>query len=390
MSTGRDLQGPDLARRDPEENIVLGIETSCDETSVALVAAGRGVLCNIVSSQVELHRQYGGVVPEIAARQHLANILPVLDEVFTRVPDAWSRVRAVAVTHGPGLAGALLIGVNAAKALAFSRNLPLVGVNHLEAHIYSNWLYEAGEEAGSEPELPAVALIVSGGHTELILMRDHGRFERLGSTRDDAAGEAFDKVARIVGLSYPGGPAIQRAAEGQLGSSRPGNPQAFLLPRAQLGETLDFSFSGLKTAAQRLIQKQREALASPTIPADLLADLAASFQEAVVAALISQTLTALRLYQPRSLLLAGGVAANARLRTLIRERSTVPVWVPPLRYCTDNAAMVAGAAHFRIQRGCQHGLDLDIDPNLPLVLSSSEAVSMHVTPVRPGATDASG
>ncbi|MCL4541725.1 MAG: tRNA (adenosine(37)-N6)-threonylcarbamoyltransferase complex transferase subunit TsaD [Chloroflexi bacterium] len=348
-----------------ERSLVLGIETSCDETAAALVREGREVVSNVVSSQITIHQQYGGVVPEIAARHHLANLLPVLDEACAVLDDPWKQIGAIAVTSGPGLAGALLVGVNGAKAIAFARKLPLIGVNHLEAHIYGNWLYDSGTQPGPLPEFPALSLLVSGGHSELILMHRHGHFELLGRTRDDAAGEAFDKVARILGLPYPGGPSLQRAAEGKLGASRPGDPNAFPLPRAQLGESYDFSFSGLKTAAQRLIGSLRASPEEPILP-DTLADVAASFQEAVVDALIRQTVRALERFHVRSLLVAGGVAANGRLRELIAYRAHVPVFIPPLHYCTDNGAIIAGTAYFQLSRGVSTGLDLDVSPNLRL------------------------
>jgi N6-L-threonylcarbamoyladenine synthase len=257
----------------------------------------------------------------------------------------------VAVTQGPGLAGSLLVGVNAAKAIAFARDLPLVGVNHLEGHIYANWL------TGAEITFPVVCLIVSGGHTDLILMRDHGQYERLGRTRDDAAGEAFDKVARILGLGYPGGPAIQQAAEN-------GDPSRYPLPRAWLGETYDFSFSGLKTAVLRAVETLRPHEPGATVT---VADLAASFQEAVGEVLVEKTRRATLAYGARQVLLAGGVAANRLLRRWMAERVPVPVVVPPLSLCTDNAAMIAAAGYFRLQRGERAGLELDVDPNLPLV-----------------------
>ena len=332
---------------------------------------GRRVLANVVSSQVELHRQYGGVVPEIAARQHMAAILPVLDEGLAAAGVALDEVDACAVTAGPGLAGALLVGVNAAKALAFARDLPLLGINHLEAHIYANWLPEAIGPAARpprEPALPALCLIVSGGHSELILMRGYGDYELVGQTRDDAAGEAFDKVARILGLPYPGGPAIQRAAQGALGASRPGNPAAFALPRAHLRGSFDLSFRGLQTAAQRLVEEQTggEGAARLAGEPDLLADLAASFQEAVVDALVARTLAAAERHAVASILLAGGVAANARLREVLAARSPLPVRIPPLAYCTDNAAIVAAAGSFALRAGRTVDLALDVDPNLRL------------------------
>src|SRR5438105_3668155 len=222
-------------------SLILGIETSCDETAVAVIADGRRIVSNVVASQIDIHARYGGIVPEVASREHVMTILPVVDRALADAGCAPGDLTAVAVTHGPGLAGSLLVGVSAAKALAFAHDLPLVGVNHLEAHIYANWLHAADETPLPPPEFPLLCLIVSGGHTDLVRMTDHGVYERLGRTRDDAAGEAFDKVARILGLGFPGGPAIQKAAA-------EGDPAAFDLPRAWLGDSLDFSFSGLKTA----------------------------------------------------------------------------------------------------------------------------------------------
>jgi len=350
------------------DTLVLGIETSCDETAAALVGAGRHVLANIVSSQIDLHQQYGGVVPEIAARQHMIAILPVLDETLATAGVGWDRIQACAVTAGPGLAGALLVGVNVAKAVSFARDLPLLGVNHMEAHIYANWLDGASPPVGRafrDPALPALCLIVSGGHTELVLMGAHGVYDLIGQTRDDAAGEAFDKVARILGLPYPGGPSIQRAAQGLLGATRPGNPAAFALPRALLRGSHDFSFSGLKTAAHRLIDEQAgsDGAAALLATPDLLADLAASFQEAVVDALVTRTLAAAQQYPVKGILLAGGVAANARLRERMQERSPLPVRIPPLTFCTDNAAIVAGAGYYMLRAGHTADFSLDIDPS---------------------------
>jgi len=342
--------------------LILGIETSCDETAAAVVADGRVVHSNVVASQVEIHRRYGGVFPEVASRQHVLSILPVIDEALSGANVGWDDLAAVAVTYGPGLAGSLLVGVNAAKGLAWARGLPLVGVNHIEAHIYGNWLLEE-----APPEFPLVCLVVSGGHTELILMRNHGQYQRLGGTLDDAAGEAFDKVGRMLGLSYPGGPAIQEAA-------RAGMPASFQLPRAWLPGTHDFSFSGLKTAVLRIVQKYQpktddrpatkpRVISSQTPPLMRVlpvANLAASFQMAVVEVLVEKTCRAAEECDARAVLLAGGVAANELLRTQISERSTVPVRYPPLKLCTDNAAIVASNAFFRFTRGDRAGWDLDV------------------------------
>jgi N6-L-threonylcarbamoyladenine synthase len=348
--------------------LILGIETSCDETAAAVVADGRVVHSNVVASQVDIHRRYGGVFPEVASRQHVLSIVPVINEAMAGADIGWDDLESIAVTHGPGLAGSLLVGVNMAKGLAWGRSLPLAGINHIEAHIYANWLAEA-----PPPEFPIVCLIVSGGHTELILMTGHGQYRRLGGTLDDAAGEAFDKVGRLLGLPYPGGPAIEEAAKA-------GAPAAFKLPRAWLPGTFDFSFSGLKTAVLRIVQKYQPHASgkpstkpravnsqSPSVMRVLpVANLAASFQAAVVDVLVEKTRRAAEDFEARTTLLAGGVAANEMLRARMVERSQVPVRLPPLEFCTDNAAMVASAAFFRLQSGEQTGWDLDVIPNLRL------------------------
>jgi N6-L-threonylcarbamoyladenine synthase len=348
---------------------ILGIETSCDETAAAVVADGRHMQSHIVASQVEIHSRYGGVFPEVASRQHVLSILPVIQEAMEEADVAWSDLSALAVTYGPGLAGSLLVGVNTAKGLAWSRGLPLIGVNHIEAHIYANWL-------GKDPpgEFPLVCLVVSGGHTELILMTGHRRYRRLGGTLDDAAGEAFDKVGRLLGLPYPGGPSIQEAA-------RAGSPGSFSLPRAWLPGTYDFSFSGLKTAVLRMTQKyqirpeaSRSSPAGPVEPQTPLAvrllpvaNLAASFQEAVVEVLVEKACRAAEEFEARGILLAGGVAANQLLRSEMRRRSPVAVRVPPLELCTDNAAMIASAGFYHLQDGDVAAWDLDVQPSVRLV-----------------------
>ncbi len=353
--------------------LILGIETSCDETAAAVVAEGRVIRSNVVASQVDIHARYGGVFPEVASRQHILAVLPVIEEAMAKAGASWDDLSAVAVTYGPGLAGSLLVGVNTAKGLAWGRGLPLVGINHIEAHIYGNWLVE-----GPSPKFPSVCLIVSGGHTELILMRGHGQYSRLGGTLDDAAGEAFDKVGRMMGLSYPGGPAIQQAAS-------VGSPAAFKLPRAWLPGTHDFSFSGLKTAVLRIVQKyQVKTDTRPTTKPRLIssqtppvmrvlptANLAASFQHAVVEVLVEKTCRAAEELEAKSVSLAGGVAANELLRAQMSERSPVPVHCPPLELCTDNAAMVASTGFFRFSQGERAGWDLDVVPGLRLVEASS-------------------
>jgi N6-L-threonylcarbamoyladenine synthase len=324
---------------------VLGIETSCDETALAVVADGKRILSNVVSSQVELHARYGGVVPELASREHVQAMVPVLDEALREASVGLDRIDAIAVTHGPGLAGALLVGLNFAKALALALSRPLIAVNHLEGHIYAAWL-----ERAREPEFPALALIVSGGHSDVVLMEGHGKYRRLGETVDDAAGEAFDKVARLLGLGFPGGPAIERlAAEAEAPAGR--------LPRARLERPYDFSFSGLKTKVQRIVRGE-EGEAPPA------AALAAAFQESVVDSLATKAVQAASDHSAREIILAGGVAANSELRAALAELSPVPVVVPPAALCTDNGAMIAAAGYRRLLDGHTAGLELDIDPGL--------------------------
>jgi N6-L-threonylcarbamoyladenine synthase len=367
--------------------IVLGIETSCDETSAAVVSGGRRVLSSVVSSQFDLHECHGGVVPELAARRHVTAIVPVVAQALREAAVDRNDLDAIAVTEGPGLAGALVVGMNAAKGMAYALGRPLVAVNHLEAHIYANWLCDA-PDLPEEPLFPILCLLVSGGHTELILMTGHGHFRHLGRTLDDAAGEAFDKGARLLGLGFPGGPAVQEAA-------RKGDPHAFALPRAWLEGTHDFSFSGLKTALLRLTEPMRVQKKSdrepgvtsppgPTGPfrphqppvykvSSPIADLAAAFQEAIIEPLAVKTARAALEFGARTVVLAGGVAANAllreRLRHEVRERCgpDVPVAYPAFAYCTDNAAMVAGAAAWIIRRGDLVGWEADVHPRLPLV-----------------------
>ncbi len=327
---------------------ILGIETSCDETSVAVVEDGRKIIANLIASQIDVHRRFGGIVPEVASRQHMLALPSLLEQIFAETKLDPGELFGVAVTRGPGLAGSLLVGVNFAKGLAYAWNLKLIGINHIEAHIYANWL------SAEEPPLPALCLVVSGGHTELFLMEDHGKFKRLGETRDDAAGEAFDKVARLLGLDFPGGPAIERAA-------LRGKPR-FQLPRAWLRGTWDFSFSGLKTAVLHLLRD----FGRPPYPEDLIADIAASFQEAVVDVLTAKAARAAEEFRARALLLAGGVACNKRLRELMSSRSPVPVIYPPPALCTDNAAMVAACAFFHFRKGEEDSWDLDAQPDLRL------------------------
>ncbi len=361
-------------------SLILGLETSCDETAAAVVADGRKILSSVVASQVELHRQYGGVFPEMASRQHILDIVPVLEETLLGAAGAeWTALDALAVTSGPGLVGSLLVGVNVAKAIAWATALPLIGVNHLEAHLYANWLFTPAEGTNEEikplpaPRFPLICLIVSGGHTDLVLMTGHGQYRVLGRTVDDAAGEAFDKVARLLGLGYPGGPAIQAQAGG-------GNPQRFDLPRPMLKDGYNFSFSGLKTAVLRIVQKyegrgrkpfkQRSRMVTsrtaPLLRRLPLADLAASFQAAVVDVLVEKTKRATEQFQVEQVLLAGGVASNTLLRQQMVARLNVPVRYPPPELCTDNAAMVASTGYFKYMTGERHSWDLDVCPSLAL------------------------
>jgi N6-L-threonylcarbamoyladenine synthase len=329
---------------------------------VAVVRDGVHVESNVIASQTDLHARYGGVVPEQASRAHLRAILPTLEEALADAATDWSDVDAIAVTHGPGLAGALLVGVNVAKGLAFALKKPLLGVNHLEGHVYANWLET--NEADAEPTFPLVALIVSGGHSDLVLSDGHGRYRRLGRTRDDAAGEAFDKVARLLGLGFPGGPAIEREAAH-------GDPTAFKFPRARLEpDSWDFSFSGLKTAVRHQVQAlgiDPEHATPDERRAKLpIADLSASFQAAVVDVLATKAAAAAQTFGATRLALGGGVAANRTLLHTVEERAQLPVLCPPPRLCTDNAAMIAAAGYFRFSAGERSDLRLDVEPGLPI------------------------
>ncbi len=350
--------------------LILGIETSCDETAASVVEDGRRVLSNVVVSQVALHARYGGVVPEVASRQHLLSIIPVVTQALTDAGVALDGLDGVAVTYGPGLAGALLVGVNMAKALAFARDIPLLGINHLEGHIYAAWLLDA--DPALQPGFPLLCLVASGGHTDLLVMEGHGQYRLLGRSRDDAAGEAFDKASRILGLGYPGGPAIQRVAGDITTAER--------LPRAWMRGTLDFSFSGLKTA---LLHRARDLgvedvptadqadqvdTASPTA---VVEGLAAAFQESVVEVLVAKSLEAAGQVAARGIILGGGVTANTMLRErFAAESGELPVLVPPPALCVDNAAMIAACAFYRYASDQPlhepRGWDLDILPSLAL------------------------
>ena len=333
---------------------ILAIETSCDETACAVLENGRELLSSIVASQMDIHARYGGVFPEVASRQHVLSIIPVVEQTLDQSNLTLKDIDAIAVTRGPGLAGSLVVGMNMAKGLALGTNLPMIGVNHLEGHIYSSWIYNAGEAAPPEPQFPLMALLVSGGHTELNLMTDHLTYQRLGATLDDAAGEAFDKVARLLGLPYPGGPSVQRAAE-------TGNPTRFKFPRAKLDNPYDFSFSGLKTAV--LYEVNRLKKESSSLPVE---DLAASFQATVVDILFKKTIQAARDHDAKEILVAGGVSANRPLRQAFQSQEEFKVHIPPFSLCTDNAAMIAAAGYYRYSFGDISELDIDVQPTWPL------------------------
>jgi len=337
---------------------ILGIETSCDETAAGVVSDGRTLLSNVISSQADLHSPHGGVVPEVASRQHVRDLVPILEQAAADSGLGLEDMDAIAVTYGPGLAGSLITGVNAAKAIAFSLGIPLIGVNHLEGHIYASWLAKADLE--NDPGFPLACLVASGGHTDLLLMEGHGRYKLVGRTRDDAAGEAFDKAARILGLGFPGGPEIQRVSEGATGEEQ--------LPRAWMKDTLDFSFSGIKTALLHMAQ-DRGIYPYPEDGVDqtrVVRELAAAFQESVVDVVSAKLVEMAAKYKVKGLVLGGGVTANARLREEIIKRSPLPVIIPPPVLCTDNGAMIAACGYFQYQRGEETSMDIDIDPGLPL------------------------
>ncbi|MGO4890509.1 tRNA (adenosine(37)-N6)-threonylcarbamoyltransferase complex transferase subunit TsaD [Anaerobacillus sp. MEB173] len=332
------------------DEIILGIETSCDETAVAVVKNGREILSNTVSSQIESHKRFGGVVPEVASRHHVEQITYIIETAMDEAGITFADIDAIAVTEGPGLVGALLIGVNAAKAIAFAHDIPLVGVHHIAGHIYANRLVK-------ELEFPLLSLVVSGGHTELIYMKEHGSYEIIGETRDDAVGEAYDKVARTIGLPYPGGPHIDRLAG--VGDATIDLPRAWLEP-----DSYDFSFSGLKSAVINTLHnaKQRNIMIKSE-------DLAASFQESVIEVLVAKTVRAAKEYNVNQVVVAGGVAANKGLRKALEESFSelnVELVIPPLSLCTDNAAMIAAAGSIEYQKGRRSDLALNGNPGLDL------------------------
>ena len=335
-----------------EDVLILAIESSCDETAASVVKNGRTVLSNIISSQIELHKLYGGVVPEIASRKHIEKINQVIEEALKEAGVTLDDLDAIGVTYGPGLVGALLVGVAEAKAISFAKDLPLVGVHHIEGHISANYI----EHPDLEP--PFLCLVVSGGHTHLVIVKDYGEFEILGRTRDDAAGEAFDKVARAIGLGYPGGPKIDQL-------SREGNAHAFDFPKAKVDEApYDFSFSGVKYAVLNHLNKCK--MQGEEIVA---ADVAASFQRCVVEVLVEHAIAAAKDYKIHKLAIAGGVASNSGLRTAMEEacrKHKIQFYYPSPIFCTDNAAMIVVAAFYEFEKGTRHGLDLNAVPNLRL------------------------
>ena len=334
---------------------ILGIESSCDETACSVIENGRVMLSNIVATQIAIHTKYGGVFPEVASRQHVRTIYAVLEQGLEQAHMSLNDIDAVAVTRGPGLAGSLVVGLNAAKGLAYGRGLPLIGINHLEGHIYSAWVYpQDTPNPPPAPAFPLLALLVSGGHTELNLITDHLHYQRLGGTQDDAAGEAFDKVARLIGLPYPGGPSIQKAAVD-------GNPDAFTFPRSRMEGTWNFSFSGLKTAVLREVRKLESQ--GKTLPVN---NLAASFQAAVVDALYSKTMKAAREFGVKEIVVAGGVSANRALRETFLAQQEFKIHIPPLNLCTDNAAMIGAAGYYHYLQGQRDPLNLDVNPTWPL------------------------
>lgn len=337
---------------------ILGIETSADETSAAIVDNGRTVISNATESQIDLHKIYGGIVPEVSARSHIEVILPIIDQALTEAKTDWDEIDAIAVTYAPGLIGSLLIGTLAARTLALIKNKPLYPMHHVKAHVYANFLLD------KTPPFPILALIVSGGHSQLVLFKSHQDYEILGRTQDDAVGEAFDKVAKILGLPYPGGPSIAKAAES-------GDPNKYKLPKAKMIDTYDFSFSGLKTATLRAIQKEvgkdftfPSHQLSPLLCKQQINDFAASFQHVALETLVDKTLLAYKQYSPASVVIAGGVAASQELRQQLSARLPIHINYPPMYLCTDNAAMIATLAYYQSQ------FEKPVDPRILEVVPS--------------------
>lgn len=330
---------------------ILAIESSCDETAAAIVENGTNLLASVVASQIEIHERFGGVFPEVASRQHVLSILPVIRKCLENAHMSLKDMDAIAVTSGPGLAGSLVVGLNTAKGLAIGAGKPLIGVNHLEGHVYSAWI---GKDENIKDEFPILILLVSGGHTELVLMREHLQFEPIGRTKDDAVGEAFDKTARLIGLGYPGGPKLEELA-------LTGDENAFKFPIAKMEEEFDFSFSGLKTAVLRVVKEYEKS--NTTLPN---ADIASSFQKVVIDALFEKTILAAKRFQVRRIIVAGGVSANKALRQKFNTYMDIPITFPPLELCTDNAAMIGAAAHFRFLSGGFTAMEVDVQPNWEL------------------------
>jgi N6-L-threonylcarbamoyladenine synthase len=336
---------------------VLGIETSCDDTAAAVITDGTIIKSNIVASQSDMHKKYGGIIPEIASREHFTSLMPVVNEALEQASLTYKNIDAIAVTNGPGLAGSLLIGVNSAKGLSMSWDKPLIGINHLEGHIYSAWLEDL--EPDHQAGFPLICLIASGGHTDLVVMKDHLDYKLIGKTRDDAAGEAFDKAARVLGLGFPGGPEIQKMSEEALET-------VAALPRPAIKDSLDFSFSGLKTA---LVRKAEAEGFYPVIDNNgpsrqQTTEYSFAFQEAIVDCLVRNTIKAVSENNAKGVILGGGVAANSRLRQKMNDAMDVPVFVPRPGLCTDNGAMIGAAAFFNLQNGLPFELDMDAIPNL--------------------------
>lgn len=354
---------------------ILGIESSCDETAAAIVEDGHRLLSNVIRTQIDIHKVYGGVVPEVAARSHIEVINPVIDQALTDASLTWDDIDGIAVTYAPGLLGSLLVGTLAARTIAQQKNIPLYPIHHVEAHVYANFITDqAGSLSltlpSSQPKFPMLALIVSGGHSQLVLFRSHGDYELLGQTQDDAVGEAFDKVAKIIGLPYPGGPSIAEAALG-------GDPKKYPLPKAKMKGAYDFSFSGLKTAVLRSVQ--REVGVDTTFPSFELparlndvqrADFAASFQDTAIKTLVDKAEKAFNDYSPASVVIAGGVAANQELRAQLQARLPLAIEYAPMQLCTDNAAMIATLGYFYAEHH---------DPTSPLSLEVQPSLSMTKT-----------
>lgn len=351
---------------------ILGIESSCDETAASIVEDGRLLLSNVVNSQIDIHKIYGGVVPEVAARSHIEVINPVIEQALTDAHLGWDDIDAIAVTYAPGLIGSLLVGTLAARTLALTKNKPLYPIHHVEAHVYANFITDQSNGLSltlpsKQPSFPMLALIVSGGHSQLVLFKDHGEYELLGQTQDDAVGEAFDKVAKILGLPYPGGPSVAEAA-------LKGDPYAYPLPKAKLQGAYDFSFSGLKTAVLRAVQREvgvETSHPSSELPGLLndvqRANFAASFQRVAIETLVDKAETAFKDYSPASVVIAGGVAANQELRRQLSERLPLPIEYAPMSLCTDNAAMIATLGYFTaLKKEATSPFDLEVIPSLSM------------------------